>query len=299
MPPLYATIFYMKVELIKPQGYCAGVLNAVNTAYKAKAEHPNKNIFVVGMLVHNSIVVDELNLNGINSIELTNEGNLPSLLKEGDVIIFGAHGHDEKLDNQAKAKKLIIYDCTCPIVKLNLNKIKNELEHKHEIIYVGQKGHKETEAALSLSNSIYLYDKKYKFDYQFLKDDSPLVINQTTLNYLSLKNIHNEILSNIPKARIENEICKATRERQEAIRSLDDSYDLIIVVGDKKSSNCNKLFEIAKQKFVSSSVYMISNLEELKQIDISTKKKAAISSGASTPISVVEDIYNYLLNYQR
>lgn len=289
----------MKVELIKPQGYCAGVLNAVKIAYKAKKENPNKNIFVIGMLVHNREVVTELNNNGIRTIELTSSGNLPDILKEGDVIIFSAHGHDEKLDIQAAKKHLIIYDCTCPIVRLNLKKIKDELLNKHQIIYIGQKGHKETEAALSLSNSIALYDTNSKFDYSLIKDQSPLVLNQTTLNYVALKKIHDEISLKIPDARIENEICSATRQRQEAIQTIKPNTDLVIVVGDQKSSNCNKLYEIAKSKFSETQVLMVATLKELKEYNLENIKKAAVCSGASTPISIVNEICEYLLNYQR
>lgn len=289
----------MKVELIKPQGYCAGVMNAIKIAGQAKKEHPNKDIFVIGMLVHNEQVVKELDEQGIKTINLDKDDNLPSTLKKGDIVIFSAHGHDEKLDEQAKNKSLIIYDCTCPIVRLNLQKIKDEVKRNHQIIYIGQKGHRETEAALSLSKNIALYDINSGLDFSLIKDASPLVINQTTLNFISLKEIHQEIKQVLPQSRIEDEICNATRQRQEAILKIENDTDLIIVVGDKKSSNCNKLFDIAKTKFLNASVYLIGNIDELKQIDLTNKKKAAVSSGASTPIFIVNEIYNYLLNYQR
>lgn len=286
----------MKVELVKPQGYCAGVLNAINTAKKAKEEHPNKDVYVLGMLVHNQNVINFLSNIGIVTLYLTNNGELPETLKAGDVVIFTAHGHDKKLDELAIKKGLIIYDSTCPIVRKNLDLIQSEISNNKKVIYIGQKNHKETQAALAISSNVSLYDTSDGFDYTKFTEKAPLVVNQTTLNFLSLKNIHDEIKSHIPEARILNEICAATRLRQEAVLNISNDTDLIIVVGDKLSSNSLKLFEIANNKFKDKKVLMIQNLDELKEYDLSKYKKATIASGASTPSEVVDEINKYLLN---
>lgn len=287
----------MKVILVKPQGYCAGVMNAIRIAYLAKSENPDKNIFVLGALVHNQTVINELKRNGIETLESINDIETIKKLKQGDVLIFTAHGHDEKLDKIAEEQGLIIYDATCPKVRDNMNKIKAEIEANHQVIYIGQKGHKETNAALSISNNVSLYDTKLLINYQFITDKSPLVINQTTLNFFSLKDIHEDIKKHIPDARIENEVCAASRLRQAAVANIDKDCDLIIIVGDKMSSNSQKLYDIAKANFNDALVIMVHDLEDLKaNYNIEGKKKAAISSGASTPNEVVEDIYNYLLS---
>lgn len=284
----------MKVELVKPQGYCAGVLNAINIAKKAKEENPNNRVYVLGMLVHNKSVINELTKNGIKTLKKSN--NIPFYLKRGDVLIFTAHGHDEKLDILAKNKGLIVYDCTCPIVKKNLDMIKEEIKNHHQVIYIGQKEHKETMAALSLGKNVSLYDTKCGFNYNSVTDNSPLVINQTTLNFLSLSSIHDDIKSHIPEARIQNEICNATRLRQEAILNISNDTDLIVIIGDKLSSNSNKLFNIANSKYLDKKIIMIESLDDLEKIDLSLYKKATISSGASTPMKIVEEVTNYLNN---
>ena len=286
----------MKVELVTPQGYCAGVKNAINTALKAKQENPEKRVFVLGMLVHNKNVIDELNSNGIITLPYESDEALPKKLKSGDVLIFTAHGHSDRIESLAKDKGLIIYDCTCPIVNKNIALIKNEIGDNHQVIYIGQKDHKETKAALSISEKVILFDSKSPFNYEILIDKSPLVVNQTTLNFMSLQNIHKEIKEHLPQARIQNEICAATRERQTAISNIDKNTDLIVIVGDKLSSNCNKLFEIASKNYPLSKVIMVENLKQLKKAKIDGIKKAAISSGASTPYKLVEEIENYLKN---
>ena len=284
----------MKVSLIKPQGFCSGVLKAVSIARQAKKENPDKRVYILGMLAHNKTLTDDLTKEGLITLNDEDECAAIDSLKAGDVLIFTAHGHGDAIEERAKSKGLIIYDATCFKVKSNLEKIKKEIRDGHQVIYIGQKGHKEANAALSISDKVSLYDTKLLINYYSITDENPYVINQTTLNYKDLDGFYSDILSHIPGARIENEICAATRLRQEAVTKIDSDTDLIIVVGHQKSSNSNKLFEIAKKHYPNAAVFMINDLSELKGYD--GKKKAAIISGASTPQYVVDEIYNYLLS---
>ena len=288
----------MNVSLIKPQGFCSGVTKAVSIAYKAKEENPNKNVYVLGMLAHNQTLINDLAKNGIITLSDEDEEKTIKSLKAGDIIIFTAHGHDEKLEVLAKKQGLIVYDATCFKVKSNLVKIKEETEAGHQVIYIGQKGHKETNAALAVSDNVSLYDTKLLINYYLITDKNPYVINQTTLNFYELFRYHEDIIKHIPGARIENEICAATRLRQEAVTKIDSDTDLIIVVGHPKSSNSNKLFDIAKSNYKNATVLMVCDLKELlsAEVNLSDKKKAAVVSGASTPQYVVGEIYNYLLS---
>ena len=282
----------MKIELILPQGYCAGVNNAINIALKARKEHETANVYVLGMLVHNEIVIDLLKKQNILSISPEELDKLHT----GDVLIFTAHGHEEKYDKIAQEKGLIIYDATCPKVASNIKKIKKEIAAGHQVIYIGQSHHKETVAALSISENVSLYDTKLLINYYSITDKSPFIINQTTLNFLELNDIHKDIKEHIPGARFANEICNATRQRQEAILNISKDTNLIIIVGDKRSSNTTKLYDIAVSNFPNAKVLFVASVEYLKGLDLSGYKKAAISSGASTPQFVVDDIYNYLLS---
>ena len=281
----------MKVEILKPKGYCAGVSHAIEVAFEARENHPDRGVYVLGMLVHNNYVVSDLEKHHIHSVNNIEE------VPDGEVIIFSAHGHKESLDAIAKEKNLIVYDSVCPKVLSNIKLIKENLEKGHQIIYIGQEGHPEAEACLSLDNKVILYSKNVLKNYQLLLDESPLVINQTTLNILSIQDIHKEILSVLPKARITNEICGSTRMRQEAIQNLPADVDLIIVVGDINSSNTRRLLEIARQSHPDVESIMISDAKELETTTWQNKNHIVISSGASTPIEIIDEVYNTIINY--
>ena len=281
----------MKVEILNPKAYCAGVSNAIQTALKAKKEHFDKEVYVLGMLVHNNFVVSHLESQGIKTAY--NIDDIP----DGSVIIFTAHGHKRELDAIAKSKNLIVYDSVCPKVLHNIKLIEENLEKGHQIIYIGQEGHPEAEACLSLSKNVILFHKNILKNYQSIKDDSPLIINQTTLNILDIKDIHKALLEVFPKARIADEICPSTRLRQEAIQTLPNDVDLIIVVGDINSSNTRRLLEIAKQTHPSTTSVMISEAKELDLKLIKNKNHIVISSGASTPNEIIDEVYNLIKNY--
>ena len=281
----------MKVEILKPKAYCAGVSNAINLAIKAREENPDKKVFILGMLVHNNFVVEFLKKKDIQVALDIND------IPDGEVIIFSAHGHKRKLDEIAKEKNLIVYDSVCPKVLSNIKLIEDNVKAGHHVIYIGQKGHPEAEACLSLYNKVILYTNNILKDYQIEKDESPLVINQTTLSILDIKDIHEEILKAIPKARIANEICGSTRLRQEAILSLDKDVDLIIVVGDNNSSNTKRLLEVAKASHPEVESVMIADATQLDVRMCANKNHIVISSGASTPEDIIDAVYNKIVNY--
>ena len=285
----------MEITVVEPQGYCAGVTNAINIAYKARKDYPDRDIIVIGMLVHNQEVVNELGKQGIRTYLDPNQSQIEMLnhISSGSVVIFSAHGHDEKLDEIAKEKGLIIYDTTCPKVKNNLNIIKDEIKNKHQVIYIGHKNHPEALAALSINKNVLFYDMKMGLDFSKVKDPSPLVINQTTLNILAIQDTYEDIKKHVPNARVLDEICNTTRLRQEAVRKLKD-VDLIIVVGDNNSSNTRRLFEIASSSHPDSVSILISSLEELDGSLLNGINHVAVASGASTPKKAIDEIIDYL-----
>ena len=281
----------MKVEILQPKAYCAGVSNAIKLAYKAREENPNKKVYVLGMLVHNNFVVEHLKKKDIQVALDIND------IPDGEVIIFSAHGHKKELDAIAKQKNLIVYDSVCPKVLANMKLIEENVNAGHYIIYIGQKGHPEAEACLSLYNKVILYTNNILNNYHLENDEEHLVINQTTLSILDIQDIHKEILKTIPKARIANEICGSTRLRQEAILSLDKDVDLIIVVGDNNSSNTKRLLEVAKASHPKVESLMIADASDLDMRVCANKNHIVISSGASTPEHIIDAVYNKIVNY--
>ena len=279
------------ITLLKPIAHCYGVINAIELAKKVALNHKDKNIYILGLLVHNEEVTKELLNIGINTIDITDKNVLDILnsFTVNDVVIFTAHGHPEKYEQILKEKGIIYYDATCPKVKECFNIIKNN----KETIYIGKKNHPEAVAALTMGDNVLLYDINEKFDYSLVKTSDTLVINQTTLSFLELEEIHKEIKQNIPGARIEDEICDATLLRQKAIISLKEDVDTILIVGSKKSSNTMKLFEVATNAYLNKKVYLVSDLEDLIKTDIQFHN-LVIASGTSTPYQTIAKIKEYL-----
>ncbi len=285
----------MNIKEIRPIGYCYGVINAINLAKKIRKENPNSPIYVFGMIVHNEAVSKELGELGIVTIDLTGLDKKSRLneFKPGDIVIFTAHGHDEALDLILDRNGVTHYDAVCKIVKMNMTKIQDSVDCGRDVIFIGKEGHPETEASISISPKVHLYDIKKGIDYSKV-GDNPLVTNQTTLSFLEIEDIHKDIMRHRPDAEIIDEICSASRLRQQSIANLKDDYDLCLIVGSKKSSNTNKLYEIALGKKNIRQTLKINDKNDLKDIDLSDVENIVIASGTSTSVQVVEEIKKYL-----
>ncbi len=283
----------MKIDIIQPSGYCFGVMNAINEAIKIKKNNPFNNVYVLGELVHNEDVISFLNNHDIHTLVVNNnEEEILKKINTNDILIFSAHGHNEKLDELLKNKKITFFDTTCKNVRKNLDLIKANIDKG--IIYIGKENHAETKAAISISNKVILYDLDKGLDFSKITFKEPIIINQTTLSFLELNNIHKEILENIPKANIIDEICPVTRIRQENIINLKKDYDLLIIIGSKTSSNTNKLYELALKYHQNKKVLMIGSKKDLFNFDLSNYQHVAIFSGTSTPNEIINEVKQYL-----
>ena len=279
------------ITLLKPIGHCFGVLKAIEIAKETKEKYKDKNIYVFGLLVHNEEVVKELNKIGVKTIEFNQDNALEKLKQftKNDVVIFTAHGHPLQYETILKENDVVFVDATCSKVKACFDVIKAA----KEVIYIGKSGHPETVAALTMNKNAHLYDINREFDYDVLKTEDPLVINQTTLSFLELDRIHQEIKNRLPRAVFNEEICNATLLRQEAIYKLSDDVDTIIIVGSKKSSNTMKLFEIANNVHPNKQIVLVNNVDELRGYNLSFKV-AVIASGTSTSIETIARVKDYL-----
>lgn len=276
------------VKLIEPQSYCMGVKRAIkllNNALKADLEKP---YYLVGKLIHNDLVMEEYLNQGVIIIDEHHKADIKNISK--GTLIFQAHGTDESLISDVKARGLTVVDATCPVVSLIHNKIKEYLKQGYEIIYVGKNNHSESEAVLTIDNNIHFVAAIDDINKLNINNDKIYITNQTTLSTLDLKNIYDCIKNKYPYAIIDNKICLATTKRQIAV--LNSDYDLVIVVGDIHSSNTKRLYELALSKTNS---ILISNLADLMKYDLTKYQNIGITSGASTPMSLVMNIYNYLI----
>lgn len=288
----------MKVFVCQPHGYCEGVIMAINLALKTRENYPLRPIYIIGMLVHNEHVNNILFEHKITTLDYPFAklkeamGELPP----ESIVVFTAHGHPASLESHARKLNLTIVDATCTYVSDNLHLIKEAAHNGQKVIYIGKENHPETLSALSVSDNVVLYREDDLNLYRAFNDDlvPPLVINQTTLAYDSLLPIHYRIRNVIPKAIFAEEICPATRLRQNAVKNIPQEVGAILVVGSKRSANTNHLVAIAKASHPKADVNLIGSIDELDLDKIRRFALVAVSAGASTPLEITEKVISAL-----
>lgn len=284
----------MEIISVNPRGYCLGVIGAIELAKKTIKENPHTTISMLGMIVHNRYVVDYFTRQGVICLDDSKKTRL-ELLDEIDegIVIITAHGASDAVFQKAKEKGLTIIDATCPDVKVT-HQIVREHVSSGDVIYIGKKNHAESEGTVGISNRIHLVSSIE--DVHALPPlENVLITNQTTLSIVDIKPIIEECLKKYPNANVTEEICKATRIRQEAITKLED-IDVLFVVGDPHSNNSNQLCTIGKSHGIQES-YLIEGAWQIKEEMIQNKNRIAVTSGSSTPTLLTNSVIKYLEEY--
>ena len=286
----------MKVTILEPCGYCVGVERAMKLAIETKENNPSKSIVVLGMLVHNQDSLKELKKHGIKTIYQQNCSyeQLVDEINEQSIVILTAHGHSKTLEEKLIDKGHTIVDATCPFVKNSFEEIRKAVLDK-DVFYIGVKNHPEALAALSISKKVHFIDvKDPKIPSNI--NSSPLVISQTTLSRFEVEHINDQIKSEYKNAEFLNGICNASTKRQESLMDLDETVDLVYVVGGLNSNNSKTLLNLATKLYPNKKVFLIQNASEINKKDLIGLSHIAISSGASTPKEIINEIKNKLLN---
>ncbi len=286
----------MIIRKIEPQGYCNGVKRALNIVNDAINDSSVKRpIYLLGQIIHNKHVVNDFVNKGVIVIEDKTKTRLELLdqINEGTVI-FSAHGVSPLVYEKAKEKGLNIIDATCGYVLVVHKKIASHLDDGYDVIYIGTKKHPEVEGVLGISNKIHFVSSLEDIESLNINNDKIYCTNQTTLSKFDIKDIFNKLKNKFPNITIDDKICDATTVRQLAMKNQEDA-DLCIVVGDSASSNTKKLYKVSAELRGIKTILC----EDLKTLDKEALKGAKcinISSGASTPDYIVDEIINYLKN---
>jgi len=284
----------MEIIKVMPRGYCKGVIRAIRMAVECTKRYPNQPITILGMLVHNHYVMEALALNHIQMIDDPNKtrDQLLEEINEG-VVIFTAHGIAPQVIEKARQKGLICVDASCPDVLKTQNLVKKKLSEGYEVLYIGKAKHPEAEAVCALSKHIH-----------FMEPADPLpdstnqrlfITNQTTMSVYDLKVLFERLKQRFPKAEFSEEICNATRIRQEAVAKLTD-VDVLYVVGDRFSNNSNRLAQIGKERGIPH-VYLIDTVQDIEDEQFKQAKRVAVTAGASTPTYLTDQVIAYLQHY--
>ncbi|GAA3402365.1 4-hydroxy-3-methylbut-2-enyl diphosphate reductase [Paenibacillus hodogayensis] len=284
----------MEVLKISPRGYCYGVVDAMVLARQtARNLDLPRPIYILGMIVHNSHVTDAFEDEGIITLDGANRLDILEQIDKGTVI-FTAHGVSPEVRRRARDKGLTVVDATCPDVTKTHDLIREKTGQGYEIIYIGKKGHPEPEGAIGIApESVHLIEKEEEIDSLELAAANIIITNQTTMSQWDIRHIINRLIAKFPSAEIHNEICLATQVRQEAVAEQAKQVDLVIVVGDPRSNNSNRLAQVSEE-IAGTKAYRVSDVSEIDVEWLRGIDKVGVTAGASTPTPITREVIGYL-----
>jgi len=274
----------LKILLVSPRGFCAGVDRAIEIVKKALIKFGSP-VYVRHEIVHNAQVVESLKKLGAIFVEELNEIKDPSR-----PVIFSAHGVPKSVPNEALNRKMFYIDATCPLVTKVHKEAERHDKNGYKIILIGHKDHPEvigTMGQISKENITLIETTE---DAKKLEIDEPVAyVTQTTLSVDDTKDIIEILEKKFPdiKAPIKEDICYATTNRQNAVKEIADSCDMFFVIGSDNSSNSKRLVEVAK-KAGCKNAKLVDFKKELPIKEITSCNKIGLTSGASAPEKLVQ-----------
>ena len=284
----------MKVIKISPRGYCYGVVDAMVIARNAALDKSlPRPIYILGMIVHNKHVTDAFAEEGIITLDGKNRKEILEKVDTGTVI-FTAHGISPEIRALAASKGLVSIDATCPDVTRTHDLIKEKVNEGFDVIYIGKKGHPEPEGAVGVApGHVHLVETVEDVENLQLEKEQLIVTNQTTMSQWDVADIMLKVRERFPSVEVHKEICLATQVRQEAVAEQAKEADLLIVVGDPKSNNSNRLAQVSEE-IAGTRAYRIADLSELKIEWLMNAKTVAVTAGASTPTPITKEVIVFL-----
>lgn len=288
----------MIVKDIRPRGFCKGVHFAIEKVKEVlKSDQYPKPIYILGYIVHNKHVVDELTDLGAITLDDKNRSRMALIdtIASGTVVI-SAHGTPVDVIDKIKEKGLTLVDATCQDVYVTHDLIKAYLKKDYQVIYIGKKNHPETNASLSLGPSVHLVESIEDVKKLTLKEPI-FVTNQTTFSIKDIFDIHMALKDRYQDIVITEEICNATRIRQNAIIKANKDVDLCYIVGDPRSNNTKNLAKLSRQ-MTNTKTFLIQSVDDINPKDLEKVERVSVSSGASTPEYLTKAVIDFLKNWK-
>lgn len=277
----------MEVLLSAPRGFCAGVVRAIEIVQLSLERH-GAPVYVRHEIVHNQYVVDSLHRQGAEFVEDVDD------VPDGATLIFSAHGVAPEVWYASKARGLHVIDATCPLVtKVHLESMKYARDG-YSVVVIGHAGHPEVIGTMGQSPTVsHLVSSVEDVENLDLPDPEHVVaLTQTTLSIDDTADIIQALVRRYPNLVARNDICYATTNRQEAAKALTDKVQLMLVIGAQNSSNCNRLREVAEEAGLPS--YLIDDASHIQPGWLAGVESIGITSGASTPETLVEAVIDFL-----
>lgn len=278
----------MNILLANPRGFCAGVDRAISIVERA-LELFSPPIYVRHEVVHNRYVVQNLKDRGAIFVEELDQ------VPDNSIVIFSAHGVSQAVRAEAKKRGLKVFDATCPLVTKVHLQVTRASRKGVECILIGHEGHPEVEGTMGQYDNpeggVYLVESVEDVEALKVKDpDNLCFVTQTTLSVDDTLDIIAALQVKFPSIEgpRKDDICYATQNRQDAVRSLASQADLFIVVGSKNSSNSNRLRELAEKS--GTQAYLVDNAADVNPEWFSGINKVAVTAGASAPEVLVKQV---------
>ena len=283
----------MQILLANPRGFCAGVDRAISIVERA-LEMYGAPIYVRHEVVHNRYVVNSLRERGAIFIEEIAE------VPDGSILIFSAHGVSQAVRAEARARDLtMLFDATCPLVTKVHMEVARASRKGTEAILIGHAGHPEVEGTMGQYSNpqggMYLVESPADVGkLQVKNEDNLCFMTQTTLSVDDTSDVIDALRQRFPKivGPRKDDICYATTNRQEAVRSLAQDADVVLVVGSKNSSNSNRLAELAQR--AGKLARLIDSADDIQESWLSNIKCVGVTAGASAPDILVQDVIKRL-----
>ena len=278
----------IKILLAAPRGFCAGVVRAIDIVEKALDKY-GAPVYVRHEIVHNKHVVDDLKKKGAIFVEDLNE-----IEDVSRPVVFSAHGVPKTVPLEADKKKIFYVDATCPLVIKVHKEAERHYKNGYKIILIGHKNHPEVVGTMGQLPKEKIILVETVSDANNLEITEPVAyVTQTTLSVDDTKDIIKILKKKFPelKGPIKEDICYATTNRQEAVKKIAPICDMFFVIGSENSSNSKRLVEVARKAGCKKS-QLINLIKDLPIKDIINSKKIGLTSGASAPEKLVQDIIN-------
>ncbi|PKH22627.1 4-hydroxy-3-methylbut-2-enyl diphosphate reductase [Enterobacterales bacterium CwR94] len=283
----------MRILLANPRGFCAGVDRAISIVERA-LEMYGAPIYVRHEVVHNRYVVNSLRERGAIFIEEISE------VPDGAILIFSAHGVSQAVRAEAKARELtMLFDATCPLVTKVHMEVARASRKGTEAVLIGHAGHPEVEGTMGQYSNpqggMYLVESPEDvFKLQVKNEDNLCFMTQTTLSVDDTSDVIDALRERFPKivGPRKDDICYATTNRQEAVRSLSSEADVVLVVGSKNSSNSNRLAELAQR--AGKRAQLIDSADDIQESWLTDIRCVGVTAGASAPDILVQEVIQRL-----
>lgn len=278
-----------KIILASPRGFCAGVERAIEIVEKALQLY-GPPVYVKNEIVHNKFVVEALKAKGAIFVNQIDE------IPNGSITIYSAHGVSQKVEDDSALKELFTIDATCPLVKkVHFEALRNEKEGR-QVILIGHAGHPEVEGTAGrLSNNVLLVSSNEDaLKLQVENPENLSYVTQTTLSVDDTSQIIKILKERFPEIVGPDikDICYATQNRQNAVKKLASLVDVIFVIGSRKSSNSNRLRDIAQESGIKA--FLIDSENDIDLSVIEKAEKVGITAGASAPEILVEKVISFI-----